>query len=240
MGVHRGPCCNADQGYFLHSATPCPGVVMGELETVSIEEFLPEVEVEAKGVSRDLALWNIREACIEFAEETRFMRRREVISLQRGVSDYFLTPLKNEQVLAVSSLCYHGKALSLSSLSRASSVSLSFAPPYQLTIHDEIEKDCVHCASVDYVAMPDRDSCEVDRQFSRRYHNAIVKGALSKILSLTRTKDNPHPFYNPAAAERNASIFRSEKSRAKTDVALEFRTGARMSSFSRAQIEAGF
>lgn len=242
MGIHRGSCCTPSETVLLHSAVSCPDIVLGSRESVSLEEFLPEVEVEARGVSRDLALWYIREACIEFAEETEFMRRREVLTLQKGVSDYFLTPIDGEQVLKLTGVCYHGRAVDTKSLLRGHDrgVSVSFQPPYQLRLNEEVTKDCDYCAAVDYVALPDRNACDVDRQFSRRYHSAIVTGALAKLLGLTRGKDGPHVFHNPNASEKKTRDFQKEKARAKTDVALQFISGARMSTFSRAQLKAGF
>jgi hypothetical protein len=217
--------------------------VIGGVDLVSLEEFLPEVEIEANGVSTDLALWNIRDACIEFAEETSFMQRTEMFATQRGVRDYFPTPLKGEQIVKVTGVCIGGANVFRNGVAMGSPFSdpwgLEFSPPYRVTLPQDFSEDCANCLSVSYKAMPTRDACEVDAQFHRRYHSAIVYGALSRLLSMPRSRDQQHAFSNPPAGRMYADKFQREKARAKTDVALEFMGGSR-STFSRAQIRAGF
>lgn len=213
-------------------------------DMISVDEFYPEVELEARGVPSNVVQLHVSEAAIEFAKETNVLVRYQSIRPQSCVADYYLTPYANEQISRPLSICIDGEERFLGGHNRPLAYwwrgnEWKFVPPFQLHVTPAPKNDCEECIVVKYSAMPVRNACDIDREFFDRYRNAILNGALARILRLERGAKDPYPFTDKPEAERRRHEFQSDKADAKTDVAFDYSSRG-TSMFSRAQQDAGF
>lgn len=212
-----------------------------DVEFVPLTEFLPQVRVVAQGVPDDVALEWIGAALIEFARNTKILRRIAVISVQAGVRDYYIEAGDNEQVHLVHGLDYGHYHSHLSEsldnlrsymfgqngcgcqgcnvpIQRCDNHIYNFEPPNKIVLKKTPMVDKEAVLRMDYVAIPTQSTCEVDKLIFDRYQSTIVAGALANLLLFRK-----YDFADTQLASVFERKYKIGENQAKIDVVSQFK-----------------
>ena len=212
-----------------------------DVEFVPLTDFLPQVRVVAQGVPDDVALEWIGATLIEFARNTKILRRIAVISVQAGVRDYYIESGDSEQVHLVHGLdygnCHRGESFdNLRSymfgrngcgcqgcnipIQRCDNHIYKFEPPNKIVLKKTPVVDKEAGFRIDYIAIPTQSACEVDKLIFDRYQSTIVSGALANLLLFRK-----YEFADTQLASVFERKYKIGENQAKIDVVSEFKQG---------------
>jgi hypothetical protein len=166
-------------------------MVYSPFEAVSYASFVPEVILATADCPEEVAQNYIREAVIDFAERSQVLTRQVSVDVQAGVSDYLLTLPLPERVISVQSMNgepWSERAVYTTTMGYRLPVQhcgegnfVQFLPPNVVRLLPTPQHDRPDALHLSLAVAPMRDSCEVDRSFYERYHEAIISGALARL-----------------------------------------------------------
>nr|DAN28313.1 MAG TPA: hypothetical protein [Caudoviricetes sp.]DAV24846.1 MAG TPA: hypothetical protein [Caudoviricetes sp.] len=191
-----------------------------DVEFIDIDTILPRVTLVAEGVPDSIAIEYIRQAAYTVARESRLLERTIKITLQTGVTDYYLEQ-GSEQIINVKSVelrdgcCKRKKCFEPLRICDG----FRFFPPDKIVL-DEPPKVDGGTLEIVYYAAPTQDTCEIDKLLYDRHHDVLVHGALASILMMTK-----YDFADQTMALMYEKKFNQGISSIKIDVARDFRTG---------------
>jgi hypothetical protein len=180
-------------------------VVYDPLETVSLSDFTPEVVLAAKDCPHEIAENYLRHAAIDFAERSQVVVRALYVHVQACVNDYLLELPTCERIVSVQQVCNrdgcqaivaatHGPCMLPCPLGCGASVAW-FREPNMIFFSPAPNHDLQDALKVDVATAPQRDACDLDRAYYEKYHEAVVHGALARLLMI---KDSG--WYDPNLA----------------------------------------
>jgi len=185
-------------------------------DMVGWEDFLIYVKGVLPNVPDEMAAFHLREAAIEFAEETHAMTYTVKLNAQQDVYDYKLALPDNYRPHVVLQVCVDGDCLpSLSDLpcdaDRVWCHGYFYDPPSQLYIFPAFGGGAEDAAvSVDVAVVPSRRSCYVPESFFERYAAAIGDGALASLMLVPKSD-----WYDKSLAGVYYRKFRNGKNKKK-------------------------
>jgi hypothetical protein len=177
---------------------------LDDFETVCWDAFAPEVAVAFEGIPQSMALNYIRQAAIDLAEKSQVLVRELDVPLQPCVTEYLLEVPTCERIVSVQSVgirgdaqgcpCARGSRTGRWSAWRCHRESFRFEYPNRMTVnvgphppHDPHRPEELRPAWVRVAVAPTRDSCDVNRRFYEVYHEAVVNGAIARLLLIPKT-----------------------------------------------------
>jgi hypothetical protein len=128
----------------------------------------------------------------EFTRKTTILRRRATMKTVANVATYHITPLPNEQIHRIESICVGRYCIpfkdGLCCDTICQTVHLGRMQSFSFEIPNKIifsSADCVagQDITIKYVAESTHDACLVDKQILARYKDAIVQGAAARLLT---------------------------------------------------------
>ena len=193
-----------------------------DVEFVDISDMLPRVTLVAKGVPDSIAIEYLRQAAHTFARESRLLERTVRITLQQGVGDYYLEQ-GSEQITLIKSVRLDDKCCQRRECFNPLQLcdGFKFFPPDKIVLN-ELPKVDGGVLEVVYYAAPTQDTCEIDKLLFDRHHDAIVNGALSELLLMSK-----YDFSDFRLAAIYEQRFNRSIAQAKIDVARDFTSGTK-------------
>ena len=136
----------------------------------------------------------LKQSLQRFTRESRILRRRAVMTTQKGVADYYIEPLNDEQIHAIESICVDGECIPFADGiccdedECASNGSFNYRG-FTFEIPNKIvfaERSCRDGAkiTVKYIAETTNDACSFDKVVWDRHKQAILSGAAAHLLTL--------------------------------------------------------
>lgn len=193
-----------------------------DVEFIDISEMLPRVTLVAKGVPDSIAIEYLRQSAYTFAKESRLLERTIRINTQQGVDDYYLEN-GSEQIVTIKSVTVDDKCCKRRQCFEPLNVCdrFKFFPPDKIVLNST-PKDDNGSIVVVYYAAPTQDTCEIDKFLFDRHHDAIVHGALSQLLLMSK-----YDFSDYRLASLYQQWFDKSVASAKIDVARNFTSGVK-------------
>lgn len=171
----------------------------------------------------------LREAAVEFASDTRVLRRVYRTVAQKGVRDYYVGTLPDERVGLVNRVCVSGRCIDPSELGCCSTGDCCAGGGFVFEIPDKLVLDCAptcdeECMGIEitYHAVPTEEACVFDRELKARYRQAMQYGALARLLTLPGWE-----WTRPDYGVNFDRKFQMEIAAAKIDAANSFASGRR-------------
>jgi hypothetical protein len=133
----------------------------------------------------------VREALQDFTRHSMVLRRRATMKTVKGQATYYITPLDNEQIHRIQSICVGRFCIPFKdgvccdaicpTVHMGKMQSFSFEIPNKIIFNSA---ECVEDQdiTIKYVAESTHDACMVDKQILARYKDAIVHGAAARLL----------------------------------------------------------
>lgn len=198
------------------------------IETIDYEAWLPNVRIATSEEIDDDVLYDmIRRGCIEFAKQTKILRRNVHFSLQDCVTDYYPCVGDQERIdavrlLSIGGKCYH--AIGDTCTWDIGGYRYWFAPPHTLEIHPPPK--AVDCQPVilTVVAVPNEDSQRVDKIIHDRYFDAIENYAIAKLMMLPLPEEEKKQYASGELMLYRMNEFKKAVNRAKIDIARDYST----------------
>jgi hypothetical protein len=197
-------------------------VVFDPLETVALAEFAPEVTLAAKDCPPEIAENYLRHAAIDLAERSQAVVRALYVHVQACVNDYLLELPTCERIVSIQQICNHDGCTPVVPTSHGPcslpcplgcGASLAwFEHPNVVYFSPAPAHDLQDAFRVEVATAPERDACDVDRRYYERYHEAVVHGALARLLMLKGTE-----WYDPMLARDHRLQFDQQVSAAGMD-----------------------
>lgn len=136
----------------------------------------------------DTALYDeVRYALQDFTRHSFALRRRANLVTVAGKRDYDIEPLANEQIHRIESVCVNGECLPFKD-GQCCDVCEYGISGWSFELPAKIVFDRADCAGikieVKYIAETTHDACLVDDIVLKRYKEAIINGAASRLLTL--------------------------------------------------------
>lgn len=199
-------------------------IIVSDCDSVSMEEFLPELQLAFDSMPDEVLASYVREKAIEFCDRTSIIQQELSIDFQCGVKDLLLEPLCGMQVVAIQNYAtcsepnHFLKPTMLRFLNVCGASSARFVPPRILRLSTAPSQDRQDAMRVRVSVAPDRDACEVPAELYQRYHKAIIAGVKSEMYTLDKWKD-------PALAVRFDKVFEASCTAANIDRLLNYHRG---------------
>jgi len=180
-------------------------------EQVTWESFVVDVAAFVKDAPTEMIAFHAREAAIEFANQTRFLRKRIFLDLQENVNDYCLEADDGYTILSIVGInsTVTGKPLPFSVY--ASNHILLQQPP-----SCDVEGGAEAIVSV----VPGRTSCNVDKRLYDLYAKPIASAVISRLMRMPEA-----PWYNTREWRAFDTEFRRAVNAAKVQVDRNFVEG---------------
>jgi hypothetical protein len=187
------------------------------MSTVNFEEFLPYLTPYAMGVPEPVAITMLRHSAIEFCKSTHVLQQDlDAISLSAGTAEYDLDADSGTTAIHVLSLYYNDKPLPRTNqMTLGSRMTLDWqildGEPSAFTqfredhivLMPKPDTDEAGALTGRIAVVPTRTTDTVDSILFDRHLDAIVKGALSMILSMPG-----QTYSDPQGALTYGSLFR--------------------------------
>jgi hypothetical protein len=211
------------------------------VKMIGLDVFLPELLMSAPALPSDIGASYIRQAVIDFAEQSNSLRRTIFVEAQAGCSDYLLEPPDCTHTNKIVRVCdARGNDYFVESRAPCAppcavtcvdacgpggwfpmqTLRVWFEQPNVLNVSPVPRVDLDLGFTVEISVIPDRDACEVDENVYQRYAPTIVAGALS-YLQLQAGQ----PWSNPGLSKANRDSFKLGSARALGDVLLGASSG---------------
>lgn len=148
-------------------------------ETVPIADLQPLIAYHYTDMASGVMDYYLREAVIKFSRKTRILRRKIQIDIQKGVNDYLLFLEDGYLISEINQVRVDGvclKKLCDSCVCRPMQFKYRSG---QLTVC-ELE-GCL--LEVEVVAIPTRNSCEIDADIFNQFGDVIASGANSILMT---------------------------------------------------------
>jgi hypothetical protein len=170
-------------------------ILQDDSEMVQWADFAPEVIVALKDVPQDMAENYIRQSAIDLAERSQVLIREVDILMQGCVTEYPIDLPTCERVVSIQQVCANQTnacackpSVRVSTSARCAvntgigmtTVWFSQAPD-RMHVENAIDGTTIRLR---VAVAPRRDSCEVAKLFYEVYHEAVVDGALARLLKI--------------------------------------------------------
>lgn len=198
-------------------------IIVDRCPEVPLEEFLPDVIIHAKGAPADMVAHYIRRSAIEFLRCTKVLRQMICVDLQACVCDYILEPDCDMEIISIHKICECRELIPYRACEGANDCdgpSAWFVPPQTLTLSPAPQRDIEDGLSVLVSVAPKKDACFVHRELCDRHYDAIVAGALKRLLMIKNTE-----FYDLQLAKEFRKEFDKEATVAAVDRLLGYGMG---------------
>ena len=199
------------------------------MSSVSYEVFLPEVMPYVHDVPEIVAVQAIRNACIEFCEETHYLQENlDPITGQENVGDYDLDANdSNYKVVEIMQAWYGDQLLipkaqeELNQIYRTSNWEDLKGNPYyyfrpRATVMRLVTKPIIteqNKLKVKAAIAPKRSSTTVDEELFERFLEYIAHGARARLYNTPN-----QPYYDPKTAMDYTKRFNDEMAEVRTRV----------------------
>lgn len=173
------------------------------------EALLPRVYAGAPGVPETAAESYLRDAAIQFCEQSGWLQRDTRFPTACGMQVYPLLPADCERVMRVQRVWLGHRPFN-----ERYEDGLQFAvdaidtPDAAIVVGCEL--DGCEPLNVRYIAVPVHDACVIDARLIEEWGQTLVEGALSDLTMLP-----DQPFTNPAMAAIYARKFEDDVRRAR-------------------------
>lgn len=196
-------------------------------DLIPLSDFLPEVAVMVDGAPSDMVESYIRQSAIDLAVRSQVLIRDVQIDVQAGVDEY---PVRVGDQERVESLQYMGRKPGACDCPYRSPCGVplmcggtaQFKAPDRVFISPKPKQDRKQALWVRVAVAPTRDACEVDRMLYEKYHEAVVNGALARMLVIKGM-----PWYDAALS----TFYRDSAARDITAAGVDRLTGGRRGPF---------
>lgn len=199
------------------------------MTTVSYEAFLPEVMPYVQDVPEVVAVQAIRNACIQFCEETHYLQENlDPITGQENVGDYDLDANDSNYKVVEIMQAYYGDQLlipkaqeELNQIYRTSNWEDLKGNPYyyfrpRASVVRLVTKPIITEQSklkVKAAIAPKRSSTTVDEEIFERFLEYIAHGARARLYNTPN-----QPYYDPKTAMEYTKRFNDEMAEVRTRV----------------------
>jgi hypothetical protein len=210
---------------------PCSTYV-AQNET-TLYDLVPAIMRHARTAPPNVVIPELREAYLTFCRRTELLRVVQNIPIQRDTRRYQLCPPDQYQVIRAITVFEGSRSLVLqSSLTPCACGDFFMDGPDWLefirepllddvSFNSRFDEDAQnHTLTVQFCVAPARTSVLLDKLVNDQYRDAIVAGALSRLLLMPDTK-----WYNPQLAQKWEMEFKKGMSDAKIAISKNF-TGA--------------
>jgi hypothetical protein len=199
------------------------------MTTVSYEAFLPEVMPYVQDVPEVVAVQAIRNACIQFCEETHYLQENlDPITGQENVGDYDLDANDSNYKVVEIMQAYYGDQLlipkaqeELNQIYRTSNWEDLKGNPYyyfrpRASVVRLVTKPIIteqNKLKVKAAIAPKRSSTTVDEEIFERFLEYIAHGARARLYNTPN-----QPYYDPKTAMEYTKRFNDEMAEVRTRV----------------------
>lgn len=199
------------------------------MSTVSYDVFLPEVIQYVKDVPEIVAIQAVRNATIQFCEETRVLQSNlDPMTGVATVSEYEMIPCKNHKIVDIMEAWYGDQLLipkaveELTRIYRTSNWNDLDGNPYyyfrnrtqQITLVPTPKVTVQAQIKLRVALAPTRAATTVDEELYERYLEYIAIGARARLY------DTPNqPYYEPKSAQLYLKRFNDGMAEVRTRVA---------------------
>ena len=199
------------------------------MTTVSYEAFLPEVMPYVQDVPEVVAVQAIRNACIQFCEETHYLQENlDPITGQENVGDYDLDANDSNYKVVEIMQAYYGDQLlipkaqeELNQIYRTSNWEDLKGNPYyyfrpRASVVRLVTKPVIteqNKLKVKAAIAPKRSSTTVDEEIFERFLEYIAHGARARLYNTPN-----QPYYDPKTAMEYTKRFNDEMAEVRTRV----------------------
>jgi hypothetical protein len=209
-----------------------------KVRTVPLSKFTPELIFAIPELQDDIHESYVRQALIDFVQQSNTMRRTASVHSQAGVSDYQLEPgdclrtqkivkvcdwRGNEYIVQPSTPCHVpcgipvgdicGPGCGAPGWSPWMGLSVWFEQPNEMHVTPKPVNDVDLGYTIELSVVPTRETCDVDEEIFEKYSPVIVAGAL-KYLHLLPGRS----WSNPGLAQAQAKEFKLGCARALGDI----------------------
>jgi hypothetical protein len=129
----------------------------------------------------------------ELTKASGVLLRRETICIQKGVRDYYITPVVGERIDVIHSVCVDGRCLDVRNNKLCCNNSgcrcgppgngFVFEPMDKIVLDKAICNECKNITVV-YSSFVANDACTVDKMVIERYRRAIIAGTSGKLRKM--------------------------------------------------------
>lgn len=199
------------------------------MTTVSYEAFLPEVMPYVQDVPEIVAVQAIRNACIQFCEETHYLQENlDPITGQENVGEYDLDANDSNYKVVEIMQAYYGDQLlipkaqeELNQIYRTSNWEDLKGNPYyyfrpRASVVRLVTKPVIteqNKLKVKAAIAPKRSSTTVDEEIFERFLEYIAHGARARLYNTPN-----QPYYDPRTAMEYTKRFNDEMAEVRTRV----------------------
>lgn len=199
------------------------------MTTVSYEAFLPEVMPYVQDVPEVVAVQAIRNACIQFCEETHYLQENlDPITGQENVGEYDLDANDSNYKVVEIMQAYYGDQLlipkaqeELNQIYRTSNWEDLKGNPYyyfrpRASVVRLVTKPVIteqNKLKVKAAIAPKRSSTTVDEEIFERFLEYIAHGARARLYNTPN-----QPYYDPRTAMEYTKRFNDEMAEVRTRV----------------------
>lgn len=199
-------------------------IIVNPYETVSLDGFLPELQLEIPELPDDILMNYVRNAAIEFAKRTGVIIRDIEIMLEPCVENYLMETLDCMVINKVLNVCRKGHPVVRVPTGRCAKVNCGggmvmwWEEPNlaYFTPAPSVEEYVTVTVSV----IPSDDACEVDSILLSTYREDILHGARSRLYAIPR-----RPWSDGGMALRSSQLFEKGIAKANTRRVLGRQSG---------------
>lgn len=208
--------------------TPCSTYIAQNEHTLN--DLMPAIMRQARTVPPNVAIPELREAYLTFCRRSELLLVVQNIPIQRDTKRYQLCAPDQYQVLRATTVFEGSRNLVLQRNLTACACGDFFmdGPDWIEFIREPLLDDVSynsrtdedaqnHILTVQFCVAPNRSTVLIDKLVYDQYRDAIVAGALSRILLMADTK-----WYNPQLAQKWEMEFKKGMSDAKIAVSKNF------------------
>jgi hypothetical protein len=193
--VYQPPC----EPVVCNPVVPCETVCIAinrPVVQVCLDDFVQTLKGYAtykpekrRVAAPDVALNDAIQATLQdFTRHTWLLQRRASITTVAGKRDYEITPVENEQIHLIKSVCVNGNCIKFKDNQCCENCNCGDIHGWNFEQPNRIVFDSADCGNskieVNYIAMAVRNACEIDKRILDYYSDAIVQGAASRLLTM--------------------------------------------------------
>lgn len=176
---------------------------------VGFDALLPRLFAAAPGLPETAAEHYLRDAAIQFCEQSGWLQRDTRFPVVCGTETYPLLPADCERVMRVQRV-WPGHTPFNTRWDDGISFGVDAIDTFDaaVVIEDPLDEDAP--LNVRYIAVPMHDACVIDERLIAEWGQTLVEGALSDLCMLP-----DQPFSNSAQAAIYARLFEEDVRRAR-------------------------
>jgi hypothetical protein len=135
----------------------------------------------------------LSEILTELTKSSGILLRRETICVQKGVREYYISPVVGERIDVIHSVCVDGRCLDVRNNKFCSNGRVGrcgmpgngfvFEPMDKIVLDQAICNECKNITVI-YSAFVANDACSVDRVIVERYRRALITGTAAKLRKM--------------------------------------------------------